>query len=108
MYVGWGQRHIARWPPPVTWAEVTPGPACEAVHKGVAPYCVHLPILNIGVVSAVADGKIVLLPLDLEGVVGPDTDINGEGRSLKGYGHVAKAKDVAVDGPPVVRDVAVG
>ena len=41
---------------------------------------VHLPILHIGMVGTVADDEIMVLPLNLEGVTGPGTDIDGEGR----------------------------
>ena len=65
----------------------------------------HLPILHIGRVGAVADDKIMSLPLNLEGVAGLGTDIDGEGRSLKGHDHVTEAETLAVVGPPVVRVV---
>ena len=65
-------------------AEATPGSVCGAVYKVMGPYCVHLPILHIGMVIAVTDDEIMLFPLDLEGVAGPGADINGKGRSLKG------------------------
>ena len=66
---------------------------------------VHLPILHIEMMSAVADDAIMLLPLNLEGVAGPGAGIDGEGQSLKGHGHIVKVEAAAVVGPPVVRIV---